>query len=137
MLQTESCAGTGVLCSVLRKRRLETAIFREWVSLSEVQPLALERSPSHLRRKLSRHRRSSIVAQLARVATDELPVNASRPDAGVPEPASHPVSMSMRLSHSLKESLAADFLDRYAHFFDAYIHVRGAWLALPLMLVQQ
>ena len=45
--------------------------------------------------------------------------------------------MSMRMSHSLKESLAADFLDRYAHLFDAYIHVRGAWLALPLMLVQQ
>jgi hypothetical protein len=109
----------------------------EWVSLSKAQPLAAERSSSHLRRKLSRHRRSSIVAQLARVATDELAVNASRPDARVPEPASHPVSMSMRLSHSLKESLAADFLDRYAHFFDAYIHVRGAWLALPLMLVQQ
>ena len=28
MLETESCAGNGVLCSVLRKRRLETAIFQ-------------------------------------------------------------------------------------------------------------
>jgi hypothetical protein len=93
--------------------------------LSKVEPLASERSSSHLRlrRKLSRHRRSSIVVQMARVTTDELAVNASRPDAGVPEPTSHPVSMSMRMSHSLKESLAADFLDRYAHLFDAYIHV--------------
>ena len=47
------------------------------------------------------------------------------------------MSMSMRLSQNVKESLVADFLDRYAHLFDAYLNVRGAWLSVPLMLVQQ
>jgi hypothetical protein len=109
----------------------------EWVSLSKVQPLARECSSSRLQRKTSRHSRNSIFIQLGRAATGELPIHASRPDVGIPEPADHPMSMSVRLSQSLKESFAADFLDRYAHFFDAYVNVRGAWLAAPLMLLQQ
>jgi hypothetical protein len=28
-------------------------------------------------------------------------------------------------------------LSRYAHFFDAYVNVRYAWLTLPWLLVQQ
>jgi hypothetical protein len=108
-----------------------------WLSLSKVQPLARERSSTRLQRSISRHSRHAIVIQLGRVATGQLPTHASRPDVGIPEPVSQPMSVSMRLSRNLKESLAADFLDRYAHLFDAYVNVRGAWLALLLMLVHQ
>jgi hypothetical protein len=38
---------------------------------------------------------------------------------------------------NLKESASAEFLDRFAHMFDAYGNVRGAWSTLLLMLVQQ
>jgi hypothetical protein len=38
---------------------------------------------------------------------------------------------------NLKESASAEFLDRFAHMFDAYVNVRGAWSTLLFMLVQQ
>jgi hypothetical protein len=112
----------------------------KWVSQSKApvfEHLARERSSNRLDRRASRHSRNSIVFELARVATRALPMHASRPDVGIPAPASPPMSMSMRLSQNVKESLVADFLDRYAHLFDAYLNVRGAWLSVPLMLVQQ
>jgi hypothetical protein len=109
----------------------------EWVSLSKVQPFARERSSSRLERKTSRRSRNAFFIHLGRAAIGELPIHASRPDIGILEPSGHPMSMSVRLSQSLKEPFAADFLDRYAHFFDPYVNVRGAWLAVPLMLLQQ
>ena len=38
---------------------------------------------------------------------------------------------------SVKDSLSGDLLSRYAHFFEQYVSVRGAWLTLPLLLLQQ
>jgi hypothetical protein len=116
----------------------------EWASQSDatmLEPLARERSFSRLERRASRQGRNSIVIQLATIGASELPMRASRLDVGIPdavsEPARPPMSMSMRLSQNLKETLAADFLDRYAHLFDAYLSVRGAWLTVPLILLQQ
>ena len=84
-------------------------------------------------RKTARYSRDSVFKQLERIATSELPTHASRPDARAPTL----VRLPTRLKQTLLDSLAADFLDRYAHFFVAYLNVRGAWLALPLVLVQQ
>jgi hypothetical protein len=72
---------------------------------------------------------------------------ASRPDVAIAIPAessavTRPIpilarSLSRRLYRSIKDSLSGDLLGRYAHFFDAYVSVRGAWLTLPLLLLQQ
>jgi hypothetical protein len=45
--------------------------------------------------------------------------------------------LSRRVSASVRSSLSSDLLSRYAHFFDAYVNVRYAWLTLPWLLVQQ
>jgi hypothetical protein len=38
---------------------------------------------------------------------------------------------------NVKDSLSGDLLSRYAHFFEKYVSVRGAWLTLTLLLLQQ
>jgi hypothetical protein len=55
-------------------------------------------------------------------------------DVGTPATA---VGLSIRMVQNLKESASAEFLDRFAHMFDAYVNVRGAWSTLLFMLVQQ
>ena len=55
-------------------------------------------------------------------------------DVGTPVTA---VGLSIRMVQNLKESASAEILDRFAHMFDAYVNVRGAWSTLLFMLVQQ
>jgi hypothetical protein len=70
-----------------------------------------------------------------------LVTEASQPDVviAVPADTAPPLTRSLtrRFSQSVNESLSGDLLGRYAHFFDAYLSVRGAWLTLPLLLLQQ
>jgi hypothetical protein len=76
-------------------------------------------------------------AEWASVTSSELPVHASWNDVGILKRTSPMMSISMRLSKHVKESTDADFLSRYAPLFDGYLCLRGAWLAVPLILVQQ
>ena len=72
---------------------------------------------------------------------------ASQPDVAISIPAessavTRPIpilarSLSRRIYRSVKDSLSGDLLSRYSHFFEPYISVRGAWLTLPLLLLQQ
>jgi hypothetical protein len=72
---------------------------------------------------------------------------ASQPDVAIDIPAessavTRPIpimarSLSRRMYRSVKDSLSGDLLSRYGHFFQPYVSVRGAWLTLPLLLLQQ
>jgi hypothetical protein len=86
-------------------------------------------------RSMSIQKRNSVVLSLVRSVTEEH-LGASQPDHAMPTPTT-PMNLSMRLSKNMKESISADFLDRFAHLFDAFHQVRGGWLTVLLMLVQQ
>ena len=79
--------------------------------------------------------------ELFSVSPGSLVTEASQPDVVIAVPAdiAPPLTRSLtrRFSQSVNESLSGDLLGRYAHFFDAYVSVRGAWLTLPLLLLQQ
>jgi hypothetical protein len=60
-----------------------------------------------------------------------------RPTTPADTPPTLARSLSRRVSESVRSSLSSELLSRYAHFFDAYVNVRYAWLTLPWLLVQQ
>jgi hypothetical protein len=121
----------------------------EWVSLSTLTPngaqlvedvvqvegaprkTARGRSRSAIRRErlMRRYHRDSIAAQLLEAHLEMLPQQ-----VGAFTTAAQARSISRRLSTHLMESLAGDFLHRYAHLFDPYTSARGAWLTVPWML---
>jgi hypothetical protein len=127
---------------------------------SSASDVANERVGGHVERRRSsrsnsRRRRSSAIqarksligsvalslAELSSAPRGSLLSDASQPDVVIAMPADTPPtlarSLSRRLSESVRSSLSSELLSRYAHFFDAYVNVRYAWLTLPLLLVQQ
>ena len=126
---------------------------------SSASDVANERVGGHVERRRSSHsssrRRSSAIqarksligsvalslAELSSAPRGSLVSDASQPDVVIAMPADTPPtlarSLSRRVSESVRSSLSSELLSRYAHFFDAYVNVRYAWLTLPLLLVQQ
>jgi hypothetical protein len=115
------------------------------------------RSGSDSRRRSTVQARKSLVGGIALTVAElysaprgtvaSEAAEASRPDVAIAIPAessavARPISMlarswSRRIFISVKDALSGDLLSRYAHFFEQYVGVRGAWLSLPLLLLQQ
>ena len=78
--------------------------------------------------------------EAAKASQPDVAISIPAESSAVTRPRSIPIlarSLSRRMYRSVKDSLSGDLLSRYAHFFEPYISVRGAWLTLPLRLLQQ
>jgi hypothetical protein len=88
-----------------------------------------------------------IICKGASESEGSTPAEASQPDVAIAIPTEATAvtrhvsilarSLSRRVYRSVKDSLSGDLLSRYAHFFEQYINVRGAWLTCSLLLLQQ